>query len=371
MTNDILWNMERRKVTSLVTLDLTAAFDTFDHNILLSVFQRSFGINSHALQWCESYLRPRQFHVKIRNSVSQSRDLPFSVPQGSAAGPVFYTMYASTLQNVILGSDVNITGYADDHAIYNSFLASKHSGEEEKTLKKQQKCLLSVKDWMQQNRLKMNDEKTECMLVGHHSQLSKCKSTHIMVDGTKVKMSDGIKYLGLWIDKEFTFKNHINNKSKVAALNLWNIRQLRKHLNNDSCKTLVQALVMSHLDYGNAIFADLPASTLKPAQRIQNIAAKVVLGRHKHESATEALHDLHWLPIRQRCKFKLLLQVYKSLHNQAPSYLRDLLVLHAPARMTRSAVSNEMCLVVTYTERKTFAARSFSVAGPRYWNEKS
>ena len=368
MTNDILWNMERRKVTSLVTLDLTAAFDTVDHNILLSVFQRSFGINSHALQWCESYLRPRQFHVKIRNSVSQSRDLPFSVPQGSAAGPVFYTMYASTLQNVILGSDVNITGYADDHAIYNSFLASKDSGEEE-TLEKQQKCLLSVKDWMQQNRLKMNDEKTECMLVGHRSQLSKCKSTHILVDGTKVKMSDGIKYLGLWIDKEFTFKNHIINKSKVAALNLWNIRQLRKHLNNDSCKTLVQALVMSHLDYGNAIFADLPASTLKPAQRIQNIAAKVVLGRHKHESATEALRDLHWLPIRQRCKFKLLLQVYKSLHNQAPSYLRDLLVLHTPARITRSAVSNEMCLVVPYTERKTFAARSFSVAGPRYWNQ--
>ena len=159
MANDILCNMERSKVTSLVTLNLTAVFDTVDHNILLSVFQRSFGINSHAwqwcesyshaLQWCESYLRPRQFHVKIRNCVSQSSDLPFSVPPGSAAGPVFYTLYASTLQNVILESDVSITGYADDHAIYNSFLASKHSGEEE-TLEKQQKCLLSVKDWMQQ-----------------------------------------------------------------------------------------------------------------------------------------------------------------------------------------------------------------------------
>ena len=79
---------------------------------------------------------------------------------------------------------------------YDSFdTYSKDSGEEE-TLEKQQKCLLSVKDWMQQNRLKMNDEKTECMLVGHRSQLSKCKSTHIMVDGTKVKMSDGIKFLG-------------------------------------------------------------------------------------------------------------------------------------------------------------------------------
>ena len=176
----------------------------------------------------------------------------------------------------------------------------------------------------------MNDEKTECMLVGHRLRLSKCKSTHIMVDGTKVKMSDGINYLGLWIDKEFTFKNHIINKSKVAALNLWNIRQPRKHLNNDSCKTLVQAYVMSHLDYGNAIFADLPVSTLKPAQRIQNIAAKVVLRRHKHESATEALRDLDWLPIRQRCMFKLLLQVYKSLHNQAPSYLRNLLAPHTP-----------------------------------------
>ena len=222
---------------------------------------------------------------------------------------------------------------------------------------------------MSRNRLKMNPDKTEFILFGHHSQLSKCVTTHITVDNSAVLKSDIIKYLGVWTDKNLTFKQHIINKSWIAALNLRNIRQLRPHLIEASCKTLVQALVMPHIDYSNAIFTDLPASTLKPAQRIQNFAAKVVLGRKKFDSATEALRDLHWLPVNQRCKFKLLFLVFKSLHGRAPTYLRDMLTRQTPKRTTRSSINCELNLVVPFTSRKTFAARSFSVAGPKYWNE--
>lgn len=356
--------MEKQEVTSLTAIDLSAAFDTVDHDTLLLVLKKCFGVNNSALTWFDSYLRPRQMHVVVPGASSQPCALPFSVPQGSAAGPVLYNVYASTLQSVVTGQ--NISGYADDHAIYSSFKPQTLS--EHRTIEDQEDCLQSVKCWMSKNRLKMNDEKTEFIMIGHHSQLRKCETTKITVGTTAISASDCIKYLGVFVDQELSFKQHIINKSKTAALNLRNIRQLRKHLSDSSCKTLVQALVISHLDYSNAIFVDLPAVTLKPAQRIQNMAAKLVLNKRKFDSATEALYHLHWLPIYQRSKFKLLLLVFKSLHDQAPIYLKDLLVKQPIRRSTRSSSSSCDNLIVPFTKRVTFAARSFAVAGPKYWN---
>ena len=224
---------------------------------------------------------------------------------------------------------------------------------------------------MSKNRLKMNEEKTEFILIGHSSQRKNCETTTIKVGSTSVTASERVKYLGVWIDQDLSFKHHIVNKSRIAALNLRNIRQLRKYLSESSCKTLVQALVMSHLDYSNAVFVDLPAVTLYPAQRIQNMAAKLILNKSKFDSSTEALHELHWLPIHQRCIFKLCLLVFKSLHDQAPSYLKDLLVKKPIRRFTRSSTSSPNDLLVPFTKRHTFAARSFAVAGPKYWNSLS
>jgi hypothetical protein len=207
-------------------------------------------------------------------------------------------------------------------------------------------------------------------LCGHNTQLRKCQQDSLTVGSIPIHVSKQIKYLGIHLDAELNFKSHIINKCKTASLNLRNIKAIRKHLSMESCKTLVQALVISHLDYGNAIPADLPESTIKPAQRIQNHAAKIILGRRKYDSTTSALQDLHWLPIRLRCRFKLLLMIFKCLHQEAPSYLSNLLVIQeAPCRSTRSSVSSGTKLIVPRTSRSTFASRSFSVAGPHYWNK--
>ena len=353
---------------SLVAIDLSAAFDTVDHDILLDVMNKCFGVEGDALRWCESYLRPRQFHVQIKDACSRPCDLQFSVPQGSAAGPILYTAYASTMRYIIPEFGTNISGYADDHVLYNTFPAGNSEAEHD-TLRRQERCLESIKTWMSENRLQMNDTKTEFILFGHRAQLSKCECTSLRIGDCSVDKTEGMKYLGIWIDNELTFKKHIVRKARLASLNLRNIRQLRCHLSRDSCQTLVQALVLSHLDYGNASLVDLPASTLRPAQLVQNSAAKLILGHQRSDSATEALRELHWLPIYQRCKFKLLLLVYKCLHNQAPVYLRDLLVIREAPRNTRSSSIPGINLVVPRTSRSTFASRSFSAAGPNYWNK--
>ena len=101
ITDDILWSMESKRITSLTCIDLTASFNTVDHGILLNVLQNKFGISGNALSWFRSYLQPRFCKVNIHNANSEDKELRFSIPQGSCAGPVLYSAYASTLQEVV------------------------------------------------------------------------------------------------------------------------------------------------------------------------------------------------------------------------------------------------------------------------------
>jgi hypothetical protein len=115
--------MEDQKVTALTAIDLSAAFDTVDHDALLSVLNINFGIAGKALEWFSSYLRPRSLKVNVGSHYSREKDLTFSVPQGSCAGPVLYLAYASTLRKTIHPT-LTLYGYADDHAVTKHFRAN-------------------------------------------------------------------------------------------------------------------------------------------------------------------------------------------------------------------------------------------------------
>ena len=120
------------------------------------------------------------------------------------------------------------------------------------------------------------------------------------VNGTGVDKSNIIKYLGAYLDATLSMKTHTTNKCRMAILNLFKIRNIRKILTVDACKALVQSLVISHLDYCNSILADLPDSTIKKFQRIQNVASKIILSRSMYDSTTECMRELHWLLARYR-----------------------------------------------------------------------
>ena len=98
--------------TAMVSLDLSASFDKVDNRILLEVLNKYYGIKGLALQWIKSYLTNRQFQVQIEDQFSEVKKIDFSVPQGSILGPILFTCYASTLQELFTNSN-NLTGYAD------------------------------------------------------------------------------------------------------------------------------------------------------------------------------------------------------------------------------------------------------------------
>ena len=191
ITDDILWNMEVQQVTAMACIDLSAAFDTVDHAILLDVLRVKFGISDSALDWFASYLCPRDFMVNVGESYSSKKQLTFSVPQGSCAGPSLYSVYASTMSEIV-PHNLEIHGYADDHAIKTSYKSGVQS-EELIARTTMEETMVDIKDWMNINRLKMNESKTEFIVFGSRQQIMKSTITSLNVNNTQVEVSESIK----------------------------------------------------------------------------------------------------------------------------------------------------------------------------------
>ena len=120
LTNDILWGIENQEITMVVLLDLSAAFDTVDHDFLLSIFRNRFGITDIALNWYNTYLQPRQMKVCGNNSYSEELNLKYGVPQGSCSGGNNFVAYCSPIEEII-NKPIQTNGYADDHSLHHKF----------------------------------------------------------------------------------------------------------------------------------------------------------------------------------------------------------------------------------------------------------
>ncbi|KAK3101096.1 hypothetical protein FSP39_000910 [Pinctada imbricata] len=366
LVNDLLDGMEKQEVTALIAIDLSAAFDTVDHDILIDVLQKQYGVCDTALDWIDSYLRPRSFRVSVNSALSSPHQIRCSVPQGSCLGPWLYLTYAGTLFDVIPPS-VTVYGFADDHTANKRFRPVTENDEYE-AIRELEECAVIINNWMNSNKLKMNASKTEFILFGSKSQLSRCHTKLININGDEIKVGCCIKYLGAHLDENLNFKEHVKMKCRTAMINYLRIKSIRKYLTKEATEILVLSLVISHLDYCNVILYGIAQSEINKMQRIQNMCAKLVLNRRKFDSSSEALYDLHWLPIKARITFKILIIVYNCSINQAPAYLTDLLIIQRPNPRLRSAKSAEGCYLVPSNKHKTFSDRGFSTIGPKLWN---
>ena len=221
---------------------------------------------------------------------------------------------------------------------------------------------------MDQVCLKMNESKTEFIYFGWPSQLDKCIKTTININGEEIERANITKYLGAYLDSKLDFKEHIKTKCKAAMLNIYKIRAARKNLSRSVCNKLMVSLVLSHLDYANSLLGNLLKSRINKMQLVQNIAARITLGKRKYDSTTRCLQRLHWLPIQQRIVFKIISLVHKCLHGNVPPYLQRLIQHNNPTRRGLRSEEDTTRLLVPQTSRKTFATCSFSVLGPQLWN---
>ena len=168
-------------------LDLSAAFDTVDHRILLDRLQFDFGISGSALNWIESYLSNRTQRIYIDGVLSSNFNLKFGVPQGSCLGPLLFSLYASKLFKIVESHLPNSHCYADDTQLYIAF-RSGNDLEETAAITAMESCIADISQWMHSDKLKLNSDKTECLLIGTRQQLQKISNISTLC-GNKRKAS--------------------------------------------------------------------------------------------------------------------------------------------------------------------------------------
>ena len=221
---------------------------------------------------------------------------------------------------------------------------------------------------MSQNKLKLNAEKTEVLVLGTPNQRAKISVPSISVNGEIVKILNiPIGNLGSVFDPSMNMAAHVSKAVKSANYYLRNIGRIRKYLTAESSKSAVISLVTSRFDYCNGLLCGIPEELIRKLQRVQNNAARVITLTEKHDHITPVLKELHWLPVRRRIEFKILLLANKCLHGTTPSYLRELLKEYVPPRTLRSTSKNLLC--EPRNNMKTYDDRSFSACAPKLWNQ--
>ena len=222
---------------------------------------------------------------------------------------------------------------------------------------------------MIKQRLMINDDKTEFLLIGTRKQLAKINTARSITVG-EYDIDPGLcaRNLGVWFDSQLNMSMHITKFCNAAFYHLHNIRCIKKYLSRDSLLTLIHAFITSRLDYCNSFLYGLPKSQIAKLQRIQNAAARLAMNIGKYSHVTPALYDLHWLPVHARIHFKILVLTFKAIHRLAPPYISDLISVRPKSSYNRR--SNSSVLLEPPKEKMlaTLGARSFYAAAPCLWN---
>ena len=363
VSNDILRTLDSQGEVILVLLDLSAAFDTIDHHLLLTRLRTYFNFTETVLQWFSSYLLDRFQQVTISDSTSSPRCLEYGVPQGSILGPLLFILYLAPLQDVILTHDLNCMFYADDTQIYIAIKDPEHSVDSVEIL---QACVNDVFAWNTQNMLKSNPGKTEILHFTSRFKKQPSSLETLTLANSTIGIKAKAKNLGIVMDKTLFFNDHINVSCKKASFAIRSIGRIRRYLPYDGLKMLVNSLVISRLDYCNGVLYGIPKYQRDKLQRIQNIAARMISGTRSTDHITPILKNLHWLPVEARINFKILLITYKILNGQSASYLEPIIQEYHSLRTLRS--SSRLLLCIPSIKSNSYGGRAFSAAAPKLWD---
>uniref|UniRef100_A0A803SUT5 Reverse transcriptase domain-containing protein n=1 Tax=Anolis carolinensis TaxID=28377 RepID=A0A803SUT5_ANOCA len=361
LVDDLRRELDRGSVTLLVLLDISAAFDTIDHGILLERLS-GMGLGGTALQWLQSFLEGRSQLVKLGDTCSDPWPLTCGVPQGSILSPMLFNIYMKPLGEVIRSFGVRCHLYVDDTQLYYSFPPK--SKEAPRIL---DQCLAAVLAWMRVNKLRLNPDKTEVLQVSRKSDRG--IRWQPVLDGVALPLKAQVRSLGVLLDSGLTLEAQVSAVAGRAFAQLKLVRQLRPYLEKSDLTRVVHALVTSRLDYCNALYVGLPLKTARKLQLVQRLAARLLTGANYRARSTPLFKELHWLPFTFRAQFKVQVITYKALNSLGPTYLRDRISPYEPACSLRSSGEALLSLPPPSQSRlEGTRERAFSVVAPQLWN---
>ena len=237
-------------------------------------------------------------------------------------GPILFTLYISPLGDICQAHDITFQSYADDQQNYASFKPVCPKSRDECIIKIQN-CISDIRDWMHTNLLKLNDSKTEVIMIGTPQMLKQVNESNVTIKiGTDIiHPVESVHNLGFHMDRYFKNTAHVNKLCSTLYLTLKRIGKIRHLLDQSTLKILMQALLLSRLDYCNGLLLGTADYQLEKLQKLQNMACRLIFGLRKSDQISDKLQSLHWLKIQEWIQYKIAVIVSSAFKAQLLSIL--------------------------------------------------
>jgi len=365
INNDLIEFMSQKKCVLLIMLDLSAAFDTVNHQILLNDLI-SIGINGTELSWFKSYLSERKQAICFNNKMSKLYDIKYGVPQGSVLGPLLFLIYTRTLKDIFDSNDVKYHLYADDTQFYIPF----NPDESQEAIEKITLLIDEISRWMNSRFLKLNESKTEILVIGDKRNLCKTNlnGKMIKIGMNEITIKESVRNIGCNFDNNLHMDCQINKVVRNTNIQLRKMYKIRKYITQDVAVVLTQALITSVIDYQNVVLYNLPSRSLKPLQLCLNRCVRLIFKLKRCISTKPYMKRLKWLPIKGRLEYKILVLIQKALIFKKPSYLYNLVDYAEPNKHFYLRRNVETFNLNMEYPRNNLENRIFRIYAPKLYN---
>lgn len=318
ITDDIFEATDKGNLTILVLLDYSKAFDTLNHQMLLSILNY-IGLTESASNLLSHYLTERSQAVVYKGHTSKFLNISKGVPQGSILGPLLFSIYTSNFPSIFVSCAQHY--YADDTQLYMSF----NLNESVNAITALNYDLHNIRIFSKNHCLKLNAGKTTAMLFGRKSDRDKFLQSYsqcIQIDDKVIKFQDKVKNLGLCIDTDLRFSSHVSVCLQRAYANLKIIYQNRHILDRGIKSLLCDSLVLSQMNYCDVVYDPcLSRNDINRIQKLQNCCLRLIFGIRKFEHIRHTFKENNWINMRNRRYFHSVCFFIKILQSKSPPYL--------------------------------------------------
>lgn len=303
ITDFLYESIDSGEICALVALDLQKAFDSVNRDILLEKLSW-YGIECKLIK---SLLTNRAQYVQCNDKRSETKQTKSGISQGAASSTLWFSIYINDLPLCVKNS--NITLFADDSSVYNADII-----ENIHILKdKLEYDLFCISKWLDNNKVKLNVNKTQCMLVGKKNQIMACNNFNLNINGNPVAQVKSLKILGVVIDELLSFSEHCQNTIQKCYRNLSLLYPLKRILCLENKIILVNALIFSVISYAICIWGNnLSSNNCVKVDNLIKQTAKYVLNKLKYDHVTTLIcNDLEWLLFKYKLMYDNICMAYK------------------------------------------------------------